>query len=77
LVRHSRKFAVDQTCFRQNGGKLLWEYLAIRAVNAYSVLIHQFAAEVGCVAHNHVTQSARDAAGRAGFLFPQKQRRCK
>ena len=69
LIHRSGKFAVHQTCFRQNGGKLLWEYLAIRTVNAYSVLIHQFAAEVGCVAHNRIAQNAHDAAGPRDFLF--------
>jgi hypothetical protein len=75
-VNGSGKFAVDQTCFRQNGGKLLWEYLAIGAVNAYSVLIHQPAAKVGCTAHNGIAQHANDATSLTRFLFSQKQRGC-
>ena len=51
--------------------------MTISAVNAYSSLIHEFAAEVGCVAHNGIAQNAQDASDFTGFLFSQEQRRCK
>ena len=76
-MRRSNWLVVWQSCFIQNGDEFIGEHLAIRAVDTYSVLIHQFAAEVSCIGHDRIPESAGNTAARTGPLSSQKQRRYK
>jgi len=77
LIHRLGRFAVGQCRFRQDGDKLIGEDLAICAIDAYSMFVNHFAAQVRRISHNRISESADDAAAPAGLVSSQKKGRYK
>src|ERR1039457_206601 len=68
-------FVVCKRRFRQNGHKLVREYLAVRSIHAYSVFVHHLAAEMSSESDNRVAKTSNDSPTATRLLFSQREAR--
>src|SRR5262249_61788158 len=73
IVCSSGWLVVRQVRFSQHGNKLLRERLTVRAIDAYSVFVNQRSAQMGCVAHDRVTESRTEKAGSTRSFLTQDE----